>query len=132
MTDYAFLNGESLLALCNKHGLSISEMMQRRESALTQSDGQQVRDQMRQVWGIMKNAVQKGLSGANVSLGGLVGGEGRKAVSTRVDAFGNKRKPRCGDGDGNRRGQRVDGTHRRRAHGGFVRRTARRFVRRQL
>jgi len=75
MTNYAFSTGKGLLDLCSQYSLGISEVMQRREQALADASNESVRNQMRQVLAIMKNAVSEGLRRKHVSLGGLVGGD---------------------------------------------------------
>lgn len=73
-----FRNGDELLGLCEDEGLSISDVVCRRERCLLVQDGFAVDDTHRYVddaLAIMRASVQSALSDPRPSMGGLIGGE---------------------------------------------------------
>lgn len=69
--QHDFYSGEQLLALCREAGCSISEMMQRRETTLTGQSRQDIRAEMGRNLSVMRESVDKGLSGVE-GMSGLV------------------------------------------------------------
>lgn len=73
-----FVDGEELLTLCSTHQLPISEVMIQREMNLFNLERNVVMAQMAHAYDIMKRSTQKALTNDLRSMGGLLGGEGKK------------------------------------------------------
>ena len=73
-----FITGENLLHLCEKHDLTIAEVMVRRECELSHRTADEVRAQMAERLAVMHSALEKGLTQAPRSVGGLVEGQGKR------------------------------------------------------
>ena len=73
-----FKNAKELLALCQEHNMKISEMMLARETELGSADKDAVLARLSGSLDIMKNAAHGPISNPVRSLGGLIGGEGKK------------------------------------------------------
>jgi L-serine dehydratase len=66
---YPFNSGEELLAQCEEHGLSISQLMLENEKAW-RSEGE-VRDGLLEIWRVMQTCVERGCETEGVLPGGL-------------------------------------------------------------
>ena len=73
-----FKNAKELLALCQKKKLPISEVMRQREILLGETTAEIVDQRMDRVLEIMKDAAFSPIKDPVISMGGLIGGEGRK------------------------------------------------------
>lgn len=73
-----FKNGKELLALCAENNKTISQVMLEREMFLGDVSENEIADRMRTALGIMKDSVHTPLQKPVKSMGGLIGGEGRK------------------------------------------------------
>ncbi len=73
-----FKNAKELLALCDSLGLTISEVMKRRESDLSEVSTDSVMERMRKSWDIMKDSAKMRITDPVPSVGGLIGGEAKK------------------------------------------------------
>lgn len=80
---YAFKTGAELLELCGRTGLSMGEVMARREMALAGGSREAVFKDMEGRLSVMEQAAEKGLSGQVRSVGGLIGGEAAKLEARR-------------------------------------------------
>lgn len=70
-----FSSGETLLALCKKDKLPISEEMLIREIEISEKDRESVVKRMEDSYSVMKDAAKRALAGGIHSMGGLIGGE---------------------------------------------------------
>ena len=75
-----FKNGKELLALCAENNKTISQVMLEREMFLGDVSENEIADRMRTALGIMKDSVHTPLQKPVKSMGGLIGGEGRKVL----------------------------------------------------
>ena len=66
---YPFDSGKQLLALCEEHGMSISQLMMENEK--TWRSEQQVRDGLLNLWSVMQSCVANGISNGGILPGGL-------------------------------------------------------------
>lgn len=66
---YPFRSGNQLLALCEEHGLSISQIMICNEEAWR--SGEETSRGLMHIWGVMQDCVQAGCSNEGVMPGGL-------------------------------------------------------------
>lgn len=89
-----FKNAKELLALCQEHNMKISEVMLAREVALGSADEEAVLDRLSGSLDIMKNAAHDPISNPIRSLGGLIGGEGKKITDA---AAGGQVPVLCGE-----------------------------------
>ena len=75
-----FTSGAALLELCNRYNCTISEVMIRREMALSEVSREDILARMARSYSIMKDAVAEGKTGNLRSVGGLIGGEAKKLL----------------------------------------------------
>lgn len=75
-----FRNAEELLALCQEHKSSISDVMREREIILGEISGEYADAQMARAWEIMKASASAPISAPGKSMGGLIGGEAKKLM----------------------------------------------------
>lgn len=80
-----FKNGKELLALCKEHDLKISEVMLRRECTLGEIESADVLKRLAGSLEIMKKAAHGPIEKPVKSLGGLIGGEGKKIMDAAAD-----------------------------------------------
>ncbi len=73
-----FKNAKELLALCQKHDMRISQVMLERETSLGEMDEEAVLARLTGSLEIMRNAAHGPITNPVKSLGGLIGGEGKK------------------------------------------------------
>ncbi|MCU7852315.1 MAG: L-serine ammonia-lyase [Candidatus Thiodiazotropha sp. (ex Monitilora ramsayi)] len=66
---YPFSSGDGLLALCEEHGLSISQLMLENEKAWR--DETETRDQLLKIWRVMQQCVERGCATEGILPGGL-------------------------------------------------------------
>lgn len=87
-----FNSGKSLLEICEKEGLPISAVMRKREEFLMDMTSCACDEKMKKALEIMKNSVHESLDHPVKSVGGLIGGEAKKSVSTeeRENPFAEK------------------------------------------
>ncbi|MBR3756520.1 MAG: L-serine ammonia-lyase, iron-sulfur-dependent, subunit alpha [Firmicutes bacterium] len=89
-----FKNAKELLALCQEHNMKISEVMLAREVALGEADEAAVLERLTGSLNIMKNAAHGPIVNPVKSLGGLIGGEGKKITDA---AAGGQVPVLCGE-----------------------------------
>lgn len=89
-----FKNAKELLALCHEHNMKISEVMLAREVALGEADEEAVLARLSSSLNIMKNAAHGPIANPVKSLGGLIGGEGKKITDA---AAGGQVPVLCGE-----------------------------------
>ena len=89
-----FKNGKELLALCAENNKTISQVMLEREMFLGDVSENEIADRMRTALGIMKDSVHTPLQKPVKSMGGLIGGEGRKFLE--YQSAGNLGSYLCG------------------------------------
>lgn len=75
-----FINGKELLEVCKSENLPISEVMKQREITCTSLTSEEVDEKLKVVLNIMKDAVKVPLETPVRSIGGLLGGEGKKII----------------------------------------------------
>ncbi|MCR5005421.1 MAG: L-serine ammonia-lyase, iron-sulfur-dependent, subunit alpha [Clostridiales bacterium] len=75
-----FKTGAALLEQCETLQIPISEAMIRREITISGQDREAILERMRRAWQIMRDAVEEGREGHLHSIGGLIGGEGKKLL----------------------------------------------------
>ena len=78
MAEYDFRNASELLALCDKHGMSISEVMIQREMELGKVSWNAVMERLDDSLRIMDGATNRANEEPVPSMGGLIGGEAHK------------------------------------------------------
>ncbi len=66
---YDFSSAAELLALCNKHGLRVSELMMANERAWRSDD--EIRSGLLHIWSVMRECVEQGLCDEGILPGGL-------------------------------------------------------------
>ena len=69
VVPYPFSSGKALLELCHTHGLSISELMLRNETALIPED--ELRRRLLDIWSAMRACVERGCHTDGILPGGL-------------------------------------------------------------
>ena len=89
-----FKNGKELLALCQKQEMKISQVMLQRECDLGGIDAADVLARLTGSLEIMKNAAHGPIANPVRSLGGLIGGEGKKITDA---AAGGQVPVLCGE-----------------------------------
>ena len=75
MTGYCFTNGEELIAICKKEGLTISEAMLRRQRELSDDTAENILKELKTTLHAMKRSVEEGLTEELESVSGLSGGD---------------------------------------------------------
>jgi L-serine dehydratase len=75
---YQFHRGQELLNLCERHGISIAEIMLRSEADELGWETEKVRSQIEESLEVMEESVKKGLNAEVKSVSGLIGGNGFK------------------------------------------------------
>jgi len=80
-----FRNAKELLTLCQKHNMKISEVMLAREVALDETDEDAILTRLSGSLDIMKKAAHGPIENPVKSLGGLIGGEGKKITEAAAD-----------------------------------------------
>ena len=75
-----FLNGQTLLNLCEKEQISISAAMKEREITVGTLSSAEVDDKLTEVLTIMKNSAHKPIQNPGKSIGGLIGGEAKQVA----------------------------------------------------
>ena len=66
---YPFSTGEELLSLCQSHGLSISTLMMKNETAWRSEA--EIREKLLEIWSVMRSCVDRGCEEEGVLPGGL-------------------------------------------------------------
>ncbi len=77
-----FIDSKELLEICDKGNIPLSKAMIIRESMIFNQTEEEIYKQMEHSYDIMKNSVKKALTTELVSMGGLIGGEGKKLLSS--------------------------------------------------
>ena len=75
MTGYCFTSGEELIAICKKEGLTISEVMLRRQQELSDDTAESILKELKTTLHAMKRSVEEGLTEELESVSGLSGGD---------------------------------------------------------
>ena len=75
-----FINGSQLLSLCSAQDLPISAVMLQRECDLGKISKEKIYTRLQTSLQIMKDAAHRPVSKPQPSIGGLIGGEGRKVT----------------------------------------------------
>ncbi len=73
-----------LLEVSRQLGLSLPEVMLRRERELNETPPEVVYEKLRVAYGIMRQAVEESLREPHKTMGGLIGGEARKLAEYRT------------------------------------------------
>lgn len=76
-----FHTGNKLLELCHLHNESISEIMVYREVSHFECDKNAVIQRMMRHWEVMQQGIDKAMKEDLKSMGGLIGGEGKKLLA---------------------------------------------------
>ena len=85
MADYDFRNAAEMLSLCDRFGMSISELMLQREMELGSVSWQLVMEHVDECLRVMDGATKRAGEDPVPSMGGLIGGEARKLRGLPVD-----------------------------------------------
>lgn len=72
-----FRHASELLALCQEHNMTISEVMRQREIILGETDGDTIDKRMARALEIMKDSAHTPIKSPGRSMGGLIGGEAK-------------------------------------------------------
>ncbi len=83
-----FKKAEEMLNLCDKEGLTISEIMKMRECEQFETTQEEIILKMKKAWEIMKESAQSPTENAVKSIGGLIGGEAKKLNEHRLQGKG--------------------------------------------
>ena len=78
VNNYRFKTGEDILDLCKRYDLSIGELSQKREVQVSQINQQEVYNQMKLTYEVMKASAKKGIVTSKDSMGKLIGHSGKK------------------------------------------------------
>ncbi len=70
---FRFKTGQQLLELCHERKVNISEAMMWREMRVRQIPAEQVMDEMREIYTVMRESAERGLVSKEPSMGGLIG-----------------------------------------------------------
>ncbi len=73
-----FKNAKELFDLCQRNGLTISEVMRQRELSETESSPEELYTKMKRVLEIMKDSASTPIERPVTSMGGLIGGEAKR------------------------------------------------------
>ena len=79
-----FKKADEMLELCEKNGLTISEIMKMRECSQFETTEDEIIYKMQHAWEIMKESALGPTKNAVKSMGGLIGGEAKKLNEHRV------------------------------------------------
>ena len=79
-----FKKADELLEICESKGMSISEVMKRRECDKFETTEDEIIYKMQNVWSIMKESSKNPTKNAVKSMGGLIGGEAKKLNEHRI------------------------------------------------
>ncbi|WP_028234616.1 L-serine ammonia-lyase, iron-sulfur-dependent, subunit alpha [Pseudobutyrivibrio sp. MD2005] len=79
-----FKKADEMLALCEKKGLTISEIMKLRECSQFETTEDEIVYKMQHAWEIMKESAIGPTKNAVKSMGGLIGGEAKKLNEHRI------------------------------------------------
>ena len=79
-----FKKADEMLELCEKKGLTISEIMKMRECSQFETTEDEIIYKMQHAWEIMKESALGPTKNAVKSMGGLIGGEAKKLNEHRV------------------------------------------------
>ena len=82
-TDFQFIDGASLLSLCEEHKMTISQIMFEREKMF--GDETENIAKMKRSYEIMREAVKEPILHPRKSIGGLIGGEAEKINKLRLN-----------------------------------------------
>ena len=85
MANYDFRNAAEMLSLCDRFGMSISELMLQREMELGSVSWQLVMEHVDECLRVMDGATKRAGEDPVPSMGGLIGGEARKLRGLPVD-----------------------------------------------
>lgn len=80
-----FTNGKQLLDLCQKHQLTISQIMFHRETDYLEQDPITVTQKMSLAYNIMKQSIHRALNEDLVGMGGMIGGESKQLNRLRLE-----------------------------------------------
>lgn len=80
--QYMFASASELLSLCEQSSCSIAEVMIRREMYLSGNSRREIFANMTQLWHVMQASIEEPLSEVRKSMGGLIGGEGKKVLES--------------------------------------------------
>ncbi len=86
-----FRSGAELLALCDREGCQISQIMRRRECTLGETTADEIQRRMTRVLEIMRESAARPIKTPQRSMGGLIGGEAK-----RLAAHAAKKRDICG------------------------------------
>lgn len=89
-----FINGESLLTLCDSEKIKISKVMLQREITLGETTKEEIYKKLAYSISIMKNATTDPIKNPSKSIGGLLGGESQPVYN---NAFSQGAIPLCGN-----------------------------------
>lgn len=76
-----FYQGDQLLKLCADAQCTISDVMIQQESHMFDIDEKDVLERMHKQWEVMQNGIHQAMTEDLTSMGGLIGGEGRKLLA---------------------------------------------------
>lgn len=76
-----FNQGNQFLTLCHDNQCTISDVMIRQESHTFDISEEAILQRMQSQWEVMQQGIHKAMTEELISMGGLIGGEGRKLLS---------------------------------------------------
>lgn len=84
MTGYCFTSGEELIDICKKEGLTISEVMLRRQQELSDDTAENILKELKTTLHAMKRSVEEGLTEELESVSGLLAGARKKVIHQKL------------------------------------------------
>ena len=83
-----FVNGKELIKICEKEGCPISVTMLTRERTETLETKEDILARLKGSLDIMRNSATASIENPTKSIGGLIGGEAKKVMDSKIKLFG--------------------------------------------
>ncbi|MBQ9179323.1 MAG: L-serine ammonia-lyase, iron-sulfur-dependent, subunit alpha [Firmicutes bacterium] len=83
-----FVNGKELIKICEKEGCPISVTMLTRERTETLETKEDILARLKVSLDIMRNSATASIENPTKSIGGLIGGEAKKVMDSKIKLFG--------------------------------------------
>ncbi len=80
--SYIFSSAKELMDICKDENISVAELMIRREIELSDKSRDEIISSMEYMWNVMKSSITEALNNKRISIGKLIGGEGKKVLDS--------------------------------------------------
>ncbi len=80
--SYIFSSAKELMDICKDENISVAELMIRREIELSDKSRDEIISSMEYMWNVMKSSITEALNNKRISIGKLIGGEGKKVIDS--------------------------------------------------